>query len=288
MRLAVLALASLGLSLPALAEGPFRPVNVPAEAAGLPATSVRASAVRPYRFDARLFAEATKAVAKERADEVGAPSTLLELPQPDGTLAPFRVIESPVMAPELAAKFPEIRTFRGVGVDDPTASVRFEVSPRGFSAMVLSAFGAWYVEPWSRERRDYVASFYRRDALPDPASPFRCATPGDAGGGANPVSGLAGPDLGPTPFPLASVGPTLRTYRLALATTGEYSVAVCGASPTKACVAAELVVAVNRVTGIYEREVAVRMNLVAGNDAIIYLDGSKDPYTNTLLSKIDP
>ena len=109
-----------------------------------------------------------KDVASERANEVGTPSTLLELPHPDGSLALFRVIESPVMAPELAAKFPEIRTFRGEGIDDPTASVRFELSPRGFSAMVLSAFGAWYVEPWSRENRDYVASFHRRDALRDP------------------------------------------------------------------------------------------------------------------------
>lgn len=282
MRLASLALFGLGLALalPAAAEGPFRPVEAPAEVAGLEATTVRASAVRPFRFDARLFADAVKDIAFERANEVGTPSTLLELPHPDGSLALFRVIESPVMAPELAAKFPEIRTFRGVGVDDATASVRFELSPRGFSAMVLSAFGAWYVEPWSRENRAYVASFHRRDALRDPRSPFECQAPDASDGGEVPVVGSEGPGLGPAPFPLASVGPTLRTYRLALATTGEYSVAVCGASPTKACVAAELVVAVNRVTGIYEREVAVRMVLIAGNDAVIYLNGATDPYTN--------
>ncbi|MBK9087653.1 MAG: IPT/TIG domain-containing protein [Holophagales bacterium] len=282
MRLASLALVGLGLALalPAAAEGPFRPVEAPAEVAGLEATTVRASAVRPFHFDARLFAEALKDVAFERANEVGTPSTLLELPHPDGSLALFRVIESPVMAPELAAKFPEIRTFRGEGVDDPTASVRFELSPRGFSAMVLSAFGAWYVEPWSRQNRDTVASFHRRDALRDPRSPFECQGPDAHDSGEESGVRSETRDLGPAPMPLASVGPTLRTYRLALATTGEYSVAVCGTSPTKACVAAELVVAVNRVTGIYEREVAVRMTLVAGNDAVIYLDGTRDPYTN--------
>ncbi len=221
-----------------------------------------------------------RAVPSEAPSEVGTPSTLLELPHPDGGLERFRVIESPVMAPELAAKFPEIRTYRGQGVDDPTASVRFEVTPRGFSAMVLSAFGAWYVDPWTRGVVDLVGSYHRRDALRDPESPFECQAPGTHGDDAGPGAHATTTDLGPTPFPLASVGPTLRTYRLALATTGEYSVAVCGASPTKACVAAELVVAVNRVTGIYEREVAVRMTLVAGNDAVIYLDGATDPYTN--------
>ncbi len=282
MRLASLALFGLGLALtlPAAAEGPFRPVEAPAEVAGLEATTVRASAVRPFRFDARLFADAVKDVAFERANEVGTPSTLLELPHPDGSLALFRVIESPVMAPELAAKFPEIRTFRGVGVDDPTASVRFELAPRGFSAMVLSAFGAWYVEPWSRENRAHVASFHRRDALRDPQSPFVCQASDASDEGEEPVVRSEGPGLGPVPFPLASVGPTLRTYRLALATTGEYSGKVCGASPTKACVAAELVVAMNRVNGIYEREVAVRMTLVANNDAVIYLDKDTDPYTD--------
>lgn len=282
MRLAAFALLGLGLALPASAEGPFRPLDSPGEAAGLPQTTIRSRAVLPFRFDARLFAVAMRTVASEAPSEVGTPSTLLELPHPDGGLERFRVIESPVMAPELATKFPEIRTYRGQGVDDPSASVRFEVSPRGFSAMVLSASGAWYVDPWTRGVVDLVGSYRRRDALRDPESPFECQAPGtpDDDDDAGPGGYAMTTDLGPTPFPLASVGPTLRTYRLALATTGEYSVAACGSKPTTACVAAELVVAVNRVTGIYEREVAARLTLVANNDLVIYLDGATDPYTN--------
>ncbi|HPA50336.1 MAG TPA: IPT/TIG domain-containing protein [Thermoanaerobaculia bacterium] len=279
--LAALALLGLGLTPAAVAEGPFRPIDSPAEAAGLPQTTIRSTAVRPFAFDARLFAVVMRTVASEAPSEVGTPSTLLELPHPDGGLEQFRVIESPVMAPELATKFPEIRTYRGVGVDDPTASVRFEVSPRGFSAMVLSAAGAWYVDPWTKGVVDVVGSYHRRDALRGEGSPFECQAPGTPDDGEGPGTHEATTDLGPTPFPLASVGPTLRTYRLALATTGEYSVAVCGSKPTTACVAAELVVAVNRVTGIYEREVAVRMTLIANNDLLIYLDGATDPYTNS-------
>ena len=278
--LAALAFLGLGLTPAAVADSPFRPVDTPADAARLPQTTIRARAVRPFRFDARLFAAAMRAVPSEAANEVGTPSALLELPHPDGGLERFRVIESPVMAPELAAKFPEIRTYRGQGVDDPSASVRFEVSPRGFSAMVLSAAGAWYVDPWTRGVVDVVGSYHRRDALRGDGSPFECQNPGAPGDADGPGAHEATTDLGPTPFPLASVGPTLRTYRLALATTGEYSVAVCGSKATTACVAAELVVAVNRVTGIYEREVAVRMTLVANNDLVIYLEGATDPYTN--------
>jgi hypothetical protein len=280
MRFSVL-LLGLAVAVPSAAlAGPFRPVDTPTQAALLGPTGVRATAVRPFHFDAGLFAEAVRGVAVERPDQVGTPSTLLELPHPDGGLVLFRVLESPVMAPELAAKYPEIRTYRGEGVDDPTASVRFDVSPRGFRAMVLSAFGAWYVEPWTWEDRTHVASFFRRDALRDPESPFTCGVPDPGDEGEDSAFRSVRSDQGQNPMPLASVGPTLRTYRLALATTGEYSVAVCGASPTKPCVAAELVTAMNRVNGIYEREVAVRMTLVGNNDAVIYLDGATDPYTN--------
>ncbi len=282
MRLSVLllGLAVTVSSTSAALAGPFRPVGTAAEASLLGPAGVRATAARPFHFDAALFADALRGVAVERPDQVGTPSTLLELPHPDGGLVLFRVLESPVMAPVLAAKFPEIRTYRGEGVDDPTASVRFDVSPRGFRAMVLSAFGAWYVEPWTRDDASHVAAFFRRDAQRDPESPFECGVPDAADGEEEAGRRSAGTDRGPAPLPLASVGPTLRTYRLALATTGEYSVAVCGPSPTKPCVAAELVTAMNRVNGIYEREVAVRMTLVANNDLVIYLNGATDPYEN--------
>ena len=36
---------------------------------------------------------------------------VLELPLPEGGYGRFRIVESPVMAPELAAKFPEITTW---------------------------------------------------------------------------------------------------------------------------------------------------------------------------------
>src|SRR5690606_39857500 len=53
-----------------------------------------------------------------------------------------------------------------------------------------------------------------------------------------------------------------------------------GANPTKADVLSAMVTTMNRVNGIYEREVAVSMVLIANNDELIFLSGSTDPYTN--------
>jgi len=66
---------------------------------------------------------------------------------PDGSPARFRVVESPDMAPELAARFTEIKTYAGRGIDDPTASIRFDLAPRGLSAIVLGARAARLVAP---------------------------------------------------------------------------------------------------------------------------------------------
>ena len=128
-----------------------------------------------------------RGVAVERPSEVGTPSTLLELPHPDGGLALFRVIESPVMAPELAAKFPEIRTFRGEGVDDPTASVRFDVSPRLLGDGPLGVRGL-VRRPVGAGVADVVASYHRRDALRDPENVFRCEGPKREGRARSPRS----------------------------------------------------------------------------------------------------
>ncbi|MEO6325754.1 MAG: reprolysin-like metallopeptidase, partial [Thermoanaerobaculia bacterium] len=77
--------------------------------------------------------------------------------------------------------------------------------------------------------------------------------------------------------PLAASGPTLRTYRLALAGTGEYTVARGG---TVASAQASMVVTMNRVDGVYENEVGVRLVMI-DNTAIVYTNAATDPYANT-------
>ena len=80
-------------------------------------------------------------------------------------------------------------------------------------------------------------------------------------------------------------GSTLRTYRLALAATAEYTNVFRQAGDTdaqaKARALEEQVIIMTRVNGVYERDLAIRMVLVANNDAIIYTDPAADPYTNS-------
>jgi hypothetical protein len=74
-------------------------------------------------------------------------------------------------------------------------------------------------------------------------------------------------------------------YRLALAATGEYTAFHGG---TKALALAAMTTTINRVNGIFEKDVAVRMVLVANTDLLIYTDGATDPYTNNSGSAMLP
>lgn len=195
---------------------------------------------------------------------------VFSLPMPDGSFSRFRIAESPILAPELAAAFPEIKTYAGQGIDDPSATTRFGWTARGFHAIVLSTTGSVYIDPYAPgDLNFYVAA--RRDALQQPGDPFRCLVTGSEPEGGLRVAGT---------FPITN-GTSLRTYRLALAATGEYTAAAGG---TKSLALSRMTTTMNRVNGIYERDLAVRMTVSTGSSddstALIYTNGATDPYSN--------
>jgi hypothetical protein len=230
---------------------------------------------RALEVDVKALENLLDRAPAERSAAAATAPLLLALPYPDGTDKLFRVEESPILAPELAARFPEIRTFVGQGIDDPTATARLSLTSLGFHAMVLSASGTVYIDPYKRWDARYVLSYFKDDALRAAGPAFHCDVKG------------ADPDeqvesrVPRVSLPAAASGAQLRTYRLALAATGEYSTAVCAPNPVAvACAMNAMVVSVNRVDGIYEREVAIRMVLVANDNLIVYTNGASDPYTN--------
>ena len=225
----------------------------------------------PQSYRTVAVVEGELAVVLAQAPEEGAESNVeLELPMPDGTKARFTVWSVSIMAPELAERYPEIRTFRGQGVDDPAMSAVFDLTPAGFHAMILRPGGTVYIDPYRRHDAVHHISYFRSEAVQaQGAQSFSCGFEG--------VAHPLGQDPGEAGNTKALSGSQLRTYRTVVAATGEYTAFHGGTVPAGL---AAIVTAMNRINGIYEREVAIRMTLVATNDQVIYTDAGTDPYTN--------
>jgi hypothetical protein len=205
-----------------------------------------------FRLDA---AQARSALAPALADNGGAP-VRIAVPAPDGSSQVFSVVEDSVMEPALAAQHPEIRTFAGRGVTDPTSSIRLDQSPLGFHAAVRGPLGvrAWYVDPAYRGRGVTAHLSYHGSAVPRAAEAFVERDLADT---------EAIIDAAPAVAARGGEAVKRRVYRLALVTDPSYAAYFGTAN-----VLAAKTTLVNRVNQVYNDDLAIRFVLIAGTDLL--------------------
>ncbi len=219
---------------------------------------------------AALLAEAPMEFTEAAKD----PRNEIPLPMPDGKFTRFRFVESPIMEPALAAQFPGIKTYRGWSIDDPAMTTRFARTSGGFHAIVLGAQGAAYITPLSHDDTRIHVSYFARDAGADGGAAC-LVEPGERVGPR--LDGGAPRRSGSAAVPTSN-GSMLRTFRLAVAATGEYTGffggTVAGAMNNG------IVPTINAVTAVYQRDLAVSFMLVGSNASIIFTDPATDGYSS--------
>lgn len=209
-----------------------------------------------FRLDERAMRGLlSRAPREEAARLVG--EAMIELPMPNGTLQRFRIFEAPTISGQAARTMPGFRSYAGRGVDDREATVRLDMSSSGFRAFILSPNGDVLVDPVRLSGGDLYASYFKRDYAALRA--FQCLTkekmpPRDGG-------------IQPAAFVV------LKTYRLAMNATGEYTAFFGGAPQAQNAVGT----AVNRVTGVYERDFGIRLNMTYVK---CWTNAATDPYSN--------
>ena len=276
IRAAAFALALCGIltCAPAFAEDSADGVWSDVTEPGIPRSGLSSRvlplAYRTVALDGDALNSLLAQTPLESVVPAGRSAVRLSLPLPGGGYGEFQIVEAPIMEPELAAKFPQIRTFLGQGIDDRTATLRFDVTPQGFHAQIISWEGTSYIDPYQPGDTTHYIAYRKRDAQAS---------------GPRPVCQVTGQEL-PVDAPnfqkrgvaaKVASGSSLRTYRAAVAATGEYTAFHGG---TVALGLAAIVTTMNRVNGIYERDLSVRMVLVANNNLLVYTNGGTDPYTN--------
>lgn len=247
----------------------------------LPQEAEVAISVNQYRT-LRLEQEALQAkldnAPMEFTPAAASQALTIRLPLPDGHTATFEVVESPVMAPELAAKYPELKAYAARGKSDPQLSARFDVSPYGFHAIMHTPDGLVLIEPYANKPSDYYLSYYAKELeVPSEDLPaLSCGLPADAHEHEHGVEQLA--ERTQLSFRSNSDTVAMRKYRMALACTGEYAEDKGG---TVESVMASFNTSVNLLNGIYINEIATRFELIPDNDQLVFLDPDTDPYDNT-------
>ncbi|REC60579.1 secretion protein [Chryseobacterium pennae] len=207
------------------------------------------------------LAKAPKRLAVGEKSEV-----IISFPNSDGKMENFKVKENSNFTPELAAKYPDIKSYVGQGLEDPNSTVYFSISPLGLSSMeIYGDKSAVFIEPYSKDLSTYVV--YKKSDKNDDLSKFECTVIDVAKKGVSNTSIAARPNADDA---------KLRTFRLALSCTGEYTTYFGG---TKAQALAAMNNTMTRVNGVFEKDFAARMVLIANNDAVIYTNASTDPYS---------
>ncbi len=202
--------------------------------------------------------------------------TILDVPMPDGTMSRFRIEDSPMLAPHIAAQFPTWKQFSGQGIDDPTAIARFDVNDLGFHGYILGAKGTVLIDPYSlTDQKNYIV-YFKGDIGESNKSEFECKVKEDIK--------WRGADSAAAPQAF-TIGTQLRTYRIAVAATKEYTNFFGGNTATAF---ANIQITVNRMITIYRRDLASTFVLVTGVNHVFtnannggYVDAT-DPNVSSL------
>jgi Metallo-peptidase family M12B Reprolysin-like/PKD-like domain/Secretion system C-terminal sorting domain len=223
------------------------------------------SKFRLYELDIDGLKEALL-YAPMRGPAAAESNTQIYFPDAEGVMQSFQVYEMSNMDPALAAQFPEIKSYVGKGISDPSAIIYFSVSPLGLQTMQLNADKqSVIIEPYTTDKSSYAV--YRKGDRTGSLGTFECTMINAADKSINSGGVLNRPNADDGFY---------RTYRLALSVTGEYTTFFGG---TQALALAGMNASMTRVNGVFEVDFGIHMNLIANNNLLIYTNAATDPYS---------
>lgn len=224
-----------------------------------------------YRLDIANF-KAQLANAPLRSATTASSNAKVYLPNLKGELEQFIVVEAPVLSKNLALEYPNIKTYLGFSTLNPGARARFSLTPQGLQCMVSYPDEPtnFLVPLLKTDTTTYL--LYSRDSNAEVSSDFECLTEDE----------FLRDDTAASPKRDAN-DQVLRTLRIAISTTGEYTNywndgdTENGNAQEDAL--AQVVSSLNRMNEIFEVDMAVTFTLVTGTE-IIFESAISDPYSS--------
>jgi hypothetical protein len=234
-------------------------------------------AIKTFSLNITEFKQALES-APMRGEFSGRSNTIVSFPNENGKITNYRVMELPILSPELAVQNPNIKAYLGFSVENPNERIRFSVTPQGVQMMVSSPDkNVTFLAPLDKYgSNEYIV--YSRQSKINSVKDFECLTEDEF----IPIdqSGLTNRDANDQ---------LLRTFRIAISTTGEYTNfwndGNAGNGNAQQDALAQVVATLNRTNEVFEVDMAVTFQLVSGV-SIIYPNAATDPYTGNLNAQL--
>ena len=216
--------------------------------------------------------------APSRINQSSKYSVVVNFPDEKGNMERFKVYETFLLAPAVAIKYPNIKTYIGFSLDNPGARIRFSVTPQGVKTMTsyLNKPTLFTVPLGKGNTSDYIT--YDRGVRITSKKDFECLTENEL----IPIKEI-------NSYSRDANDQILRTLRIAISTTGEYTNFWDDGDDTNGDAQEDALAAVvstlNRSNEVFEVDMAVTFQLVSGTE-IIYPIAATDPYTGSFNSQL--
>lgn len=219
-----------------------------------------------------LFFELDKSELSKSLDTLQALSStngvIIEIPNMKGELEQYQIHEFSNFEPDLQAQFPTIKSYVGRSLSNKEATLYFSFSPNGIQTMVLRQDQPTeFIEKTAGNQEVYELFDSNKDQLDK--LPLYCAT--------------IDKELNHLQATISSTSSSYsgqyKTLRLALACTAEYTAYFGGVSQALSAMNATM----TRVNAIFNRDLALHLNLISNTTALIYTNPLTDPYSPAIV-----
>lgn len=259
----------------------FKPVS--REQVVLPENTRRSAF--PQKFDTyQLDYEGIKAVLatapREFTSAAQHSQCIIPVPLGNGEVEDFAVCEIAMLDAEAAAACPYIHTYAGVSTKNPLRGVRLSTTLRGFRAMVLQPdYSVSFVEPYAWGQTAFYIAYDRMDKTDNGLGHLRAEIRPNGDVWFGETQDLFSPtaeDRGVEVDPLK-----MKIYRYCVGTTGEFGE---DHGTTKQEVFSAVTEYTNMVSAFFERDITMRIQLIAASLNVAFVDPETDPYMGSLVN----
>ncbi|MDO5979213.1 reprolysin-like metallopeptidase [Flavivirga spongiicola] len=203
-------------------------------------------------------------------------NTIITVPGINGRIETFRIYEAPVFSPELASKYPNIKSYVGISTDNSGTRLRMSMSPQGIQTMISYINKSTvFMQPLTKGSNKYVV--YNKSSKNGFADIFECKTLDKLNKSFNKTNQTAKVNEG------GANNQTLQKLRIAISTTSEYTAYHDDGNAGNGDAVADALAAINntlsRVNEVFETDMAVTFELVDATQ-LIYTNAATDPYSD--------